>query len=206
MPDPYVMRRMIAEEQAEFGEMLRGLTEQQWEAPTLCTNWSVHELVIHIAIHTHGTDVARQITAARRGFTIDRVHAPERARKKEELIDWLESPAVDASTFNLKTQLSELIIHQQDVRRPLGIPRTIPEERLAPVLDNAVTNLGSLAVVQTLKKTKGLRLVATDIDWSVGAGPEVRGPGEAIFMALAGRAPALDDLEGEGTAKLRMRL
>ena len=206
MPDAYRMRAMIADEQSEFAEMLRGFSDEQWEAPTLCTGWSVHELVIHIAIHTHGTDISRTLTAARRGFTIDRVHEPERARKKDELIDWLESPAVNTGSTNLKTQLSELIIHQQDVRRPLRIPRVIPEERLAAVLDFAVTNRGSLAVVQTLKKTKGLRLVATDIGWSAGTGAEVRGPGEAIFMALSGRGPALEDLTGEGTTKLRMRL
>src|SRR5262245_63370035 len=108
MPEPYVMRRMIAEEQAEFGAMLRGFTEEQWETPTLCPDWSVHELVIHIAIHTHGTDFARFVSFARNGFSDDREHAPQRTLKKDELIEWLESPAVVTGKNNQYTQLSEL--------------------------------------------------------------------------------------------------
>jgi hypothetical protein len=53
---------------------------------------------------------------------------------------------------------------------------------------------------------KGLRLVATDVDWTAGDGPEVTGPGEAILMAAAGRTDALDDLSGDGLATLRNRV
>ena len=51
-------------------------------------------------------------------------------------------------------------------------------------------------------RTRGLRLVATDIDWSHGGGPEVRGPGEALLMAMAGRGDALKDLSGPGKDEL----
>ena len=55
-------------------------------------------------------------------------------------------------------------------------------------------------------RTRGLRMIATDIDWSRGDGPEVRGTGESILMAAVGRADALDDLDGEGLATFRSRL
>jgi hypothetical protein len=48
--------------------------------------------------------------------------------------------------------------------------------------------------------------VATDLDWSHGSGPEVRGSGEALLMAMAGRRAALDDLDGPGKAKFAQRL
>jgi hypothetical protein len=51
-------------------------------------------------------------------------------------------------------------------------------------------------------QARGVRLVATDLDWSHGNGPEVRGSGEALLMAMAGRPAALDDLDGPGKAKL----
>jgi hypothetical protein len=51
----------------------------------------------------------------------------------------------------------------------------------------------------------GLRLRATDQDWSAGDGPEVAGPSEAIALAATGRAVALDDLAGEGLPILRAR-
>ncbi len=51
-----------------------------------------------------------------------------------------------------------------------------------------------------------MRLVATDLDWSYGRGPEVHGTGEALLMAMAGRADALRDLDGPGGPKLAARL
>ena len=48
-------------------------------------------------------------------------------------------------------------------------------------------------------------MIATDIDWHYGTGPEVRGPAAAILVAACGR-PALDEeLEGPGLATLRDR-
>jgi hypothetical protein len=54
-------------------------------------------------------------------------------------------------------------------------------------------------------QVRGVRLVATDLDWGHGKGPEVRGSGEALLMAMAGRRAALDDLDGPGKAKLAQR-
>ena len=50
------------------------------------------------------------------------------------------------------------------------------------------------------KRIAGLKLTATDMDWSHGNGPEVTGPAEALVMMMAGRSVALDDLSGEGKA------
>jgi hypothetical protein len=47
----------------------------------------------------------------------------------------------------------------------------------------------------------GLRLTATDTDWSSGAGAEVAGPIEAVGMAITGRAEAVKDLQGAGAAR-----
>jgi hypothetical protein len=55
-------------------------------------------------------------------------------------------------------------------------------------------------------RVRGLRLVATDLDWTHSNGPEVRGSGEALLMAMAGRPAALRDLDGPGKTKLAQRL
>ena len=55
-------------------------------------------------------------------------------------------------------------------------------------------------------KSVALRLVATDLEWTHGKGPEVRGPGEALLMVMAGRADALGDLHGPGLTTLAARL
>jgi hypothetical protein len=101
--------------------------------------------------------------------------------------------------------LAAYLIHHQDMRRPLGMPRSIPPEWLRGVLDWLVS-LPAIPTVGSPARAKGLRLVATDAGWSRGEGPEVSGPGEAVMMALAGRRVALADLDGPGRAILAERL
>jgi hypothetical protein len=88
------------------------------------------------------------------------------------------------------------------MRRALGAPRRIPDHRLV----EALGNIHRLPGVDAKRRAHGLRLRATDVDWSTGQGEEVAGPGEAILMALAGRAAALEDLAGPGRAILAARL
>ena len=61
-------------------------------------------------------------------------------------------------------------------------------------------------LLKGLMPEKGLRLVAPDIVWWSGTGPEVRGPGETLLMALNGRGPALADLTGDGVPVLAGRI
>ncbi len=206
MTDAYVLREMVGAEQVEFAALLRGLTPEQWAAASLCRGWSVHDVVIHIANHAHTTARQRIAQLARVGFSVTRQLERDRARPTDELIDWLASPANLAGPINIRTQLAELVIHQQDVRRPLGIVRRLPAERLSVLLDFGLTRVGSASVALSRRRAKGLRLVGTDIGWSAGTGPEVRGPGEAIFMAVNGRAGAIQDLSGDGTEVLARRV
>ena len=98
--------------------------------------------------------------------------------------------------------LTDGMIHQQDIRRPLGLPRAIPPDRLRATLDFAKTT----PAIRGFWHRRGLRMVAEDVDWSVGSGPEVRGAGEAILLAIAGRNASVDELSGPGVAALRPRL
>jgi uncharacterized protein (TIGR03083 family) len=100
----------------------------------------------------------------------------------------------------------ELIIHQQDIRRPLGLVRDVPPERVLPILDYCLTRVGSTVLVPGVtKRAAGLRLVATDLAWSAGDGPEVHGTAEAILMGINGRRAALPDLDGPGVQLLASR-
>jgi hypothetical protein len=55
------------------------------------------------------------------------------------------------------------------------------------------------------KRIAGLRLEATDTDWSTGSGPLVRGPLEALVVVMTGRKVALTDIEGDGVPILAAR-
>lgn len=88
------------------------------------------------------------------------------------------------------------------MRRPLGMPRQIPAERLGCALPFAVT----APPLRGFWNARGVRLVATDLDWSRGRGPEARGSGEALLMVLAGRRGVAGELTGPGAAILHRRL
>ena len=46
--------------------------------------------------------------------------------------------------------------------------------------------------IGAFRRIRGLRLVATDLDWAMGKGAEVTGTGEALLMAMAGRGDAVE--------------
>jgi len=94
------------------------------------------------------------------------------------------------------------MVHQQDIRRPLGIDRAIPADRLRATLD-----FGRVAPpLRGIVRTRGLRLIATDLDWTYGSGADVRGPGEALLMAMAARPAALTDLDGPGVSRFARQI
>jgi uncharacterized protein (TIGR03083 family) len=201
--------QMAREEREEFAALLDGLTPQQWDSPTLCEKWRVRDVVAHVI----GYDPLSRPQLLRRmakGLVTrggaNAVGVAEYAGKSpEELTALMRQYAVPqglTSGFGGRIALTDGMIHQQDIRRPLGIPRTIPAERLRVALDfakYAPRILGAL-------RARGLRLVATDVDWTFGSGPEVGGPGEALLMAMAARRVALDDLDGPGKAKLAQHI
>jgi hypothetical protein len=55
------------------------------------------------------------------------------------------------------------------------------------------------------KRLEGLSMQATDVDWSTGDGPEVRGPCMSLILAMVGRTGALADCEGDGVETLGAR-
>ena len=196
-------------EREEFAELLEGLTPQQWESPTLCTGWRVRDVVAHVI----GYDPLSRLQLLRRmakGLVTrggaNTVGVAEYAAKSpEELTALMRQYAVPrglTAGFGGRIALTDGMIHQQDIRRPLGIPRTIPAEPLRIALDFTTWAPRLLGAWQT----RGVRLIATDVDWTHGKGPEVRGSGEALLMAMAGRADALKDLDGPGKFKLAQRI
>jgi hypothetical protein len=98
--------------------------------------------------------------------------------------------------------LTEGVIHHQDVRRALGQPRAVPPERLLVALRWALLGPD----IGGLWRIRGVRVVATDLAFSAGAGPEARGPAEALLMGIAGRRGAAAELSGLGQRKLAERI
>jgi uncharacterized protein (TIGR03083 family) len=200
--------QMARDERVEFAEFLGGLTPEQWSSPTLCELWTVREVAIHTIsydeLNTAGL-VGRLLKGRLNTNRINAIGVADYAdRSPEQIVALIRAntePHGLTGGFGGKIALTDGMIHQQDIRRSIGLPRTFDPERLRTALDFA-------RFAPTLRgawKVRGVRLVATDIDWAYGKGSEVRGSGEALLMAMAGRRAALDDLDGPGKAKLAQR-
>ncbi len=196
-------------EREDLLDLLGGLTPAQWRAPSLCAGWSVRDVVAHVLSYEELGP--RQLAArfARGSFRFGRVNAiglREYAdRSPAELTDLLRrhlTPTGLTAGLGGAIALTDGLIHHQDIRRPLGLPRAVPEERLRPALRTALLAPTPLGVV----RVRGVRLVATDLDWASGRGPEVRGTAEALLMAVAGRRGIAAELSGPGRDRLARRL
>lgn len=200
---------MARAERSALADLLEELSGDQWNSPTLCERWRVRDVVAHIISYDDvgGMELLQQFVKGR--LNIDRINqnaiADSAKRSPEQLRDDFLShlePRGLATGFGGRIALTDNMIHHQDIRRPLGMPRPIPTERLKVALSFAL-------YAPTLRGAwlaRGVRLVADDLDWTHGRGPEVTGSGEALLMAMAGREAALDDLSGPGLARLSPRL
>jgi uncharacterized protein (TIGR03083 family) len=198
---------MARAERADLAAFLATLTPQQWATPSLCTGWTVKDVVAHmISYEELGAMGLIKRFLKGRIVRANEVGVDEFApRSPQQLLEFLRNhltPQGLTAGFGGMIALVDGTIHHQDIRRTLGQPRTIPADRLKRVLGLVPGNprLGAG------RRIRGLRLRATDIDWAHGRGPEVIGPGEALLMAMAGRPAALADLAGPGHATLAARL
>ena len=195
-------------ERAALAEDLAGLDEDQWARRTLCGRWTVEEVVAHLtaAARTGRTRWLLSIAGAR--FDADRHNdrrlAEHRGATPAETLGRFRAaiPATTAATGDTAAWLGEVVVHAQDIRRPLGLPRNPPVESVLPVARFFVARNFT---VPSRTAAAGLRLEATDSPFTAGAGPLVTGTTLALTLALAGRATYCDDLTGPGVAELRRR-
>jgi uncharacterized protein (TIGR03083 family) len=201
-------------ELASISEYLHELSDEQWDTPSLCDGWRVRDVVSHMCVGYTTPMPSMLAKVAKRGFSVPRASREESiafgtAHSPQEILALLDA----IHTTNIRKGIAKVIkpseglvdhvIHHQDIRRPLGRPRAVPEDRLRAALD---VMPGLAGFVGAKARVAGLRLVATDLDWSHGSGPEVSGAGEALLLAASGRTVTLDELSGEGVAVLRQRL
>lgn len=198
-------------ENADFSAYLHTLSPEDWDKLSLCEGWMVRDVVGHILYGNEQNLLTLPFRLAKHGFSSDRsgkAYSIARAegRSPAELVaafDARDPWAGTCKVFPPKLVLLDRLVHHQDIRRALGHQRQIPEERVVAVLD-ATPTLGS--VFGAKGRTKGLRFVATDVDWSWGDGPVVSGPGEALFMTMLGRSQPLPELGGDGSDQFATRL
>jgi uncharacterized protein (TIGR03083 family) len=201
----------IASARRELADYLDTLDEKAWQTQSLCSQWTVRDVAGHLSMPFTTSGPKAMAAVVTNGFNLDKANtklSQARAAKltpKElaaSLRDNAEHP-FKPPFLGPQAPLADLVVHASDIRRPLGQTVPVPKERAIAVL-NFLARAPRGYVNK--KRITGLRFEATDVDWSHGDGQLVRGPAEALIMAMSGRAVALDDLEGDGVATLRSRI
>jgi uncharacterized protein (TIGR03083 family) len=197
------------DERADLADLLTTLTPAQWDAPSLCAGWRVRDVVAHMFSYEE-LGVAGLVGRFIRGGVLpDRVNAVGVAayadHSTDDLITLVRNhlqPRGLTAGFGGRIALTDGVIHHQDIRRPLGLTRDIPADRMLAVLSFART----APTIGAAKRIRGLTLTAADLDWTAGSGPVVEGPAESLLMAMAGRRGTAHELVGPGQRTLADRI
>jgi uncharacterized protein (TIGR03083 family) len=201
--------KLIHKERASMADTLATLTPNQWSQPSLCDGWTVRVAAGHIVTGAEQTKKRFVGHMFANGFQFNKMMDRDAKRMgampTDEIISRLRARVTTTNhpPAPVMTMLGEIVVHSDDIRRPLGLDCNTSPDSLVACLDMYKT---ASFPVGTKKRIEGLRLVATDVDWSHGTGPEVTGPAMPMLMAMTGRTPGLDGLAGEGLATLRRRM
>ncbi|MFI6316449.1 maleylpyruvate isomerase family mycothiol-dependent enzyme [Nonomuraea sp. NPDC050556] len=200
--------QLVHAERAALAAHLADLTDEQWATPSLCAGLSVREVLAHLTASANLTPARWMWGVICCRFDFDRMVAMRLAEHlgatpAETLARFRRSvTSTTKPPLPVLAMLGETIVHGQDIRRPLGIQHDPPIEALTRI---AAYYGSSDLVVLAKGRIEGLRLEATDGPFATGEGPLVSGGTLALVMAMTGRAPYCDDLDGDGVKLLRDR-
>lgn len=185
----------VVAERAALAQHLATLTEQEWDTPSLCAGWTVKDVAAHVIsapqltwratlelvpdILRHGYNGAILRDGQRRG----------RCSAEQLLADFDRWGPVrrGPATVTRVEPLIDILVHTQDILRPLGRTHPMPVAAAALAADRCrllAPLLGSRAAL------RGVRLSATDTDWTRGRGEtRIEAPMAELLMLCAGRVP-----------------
>lgn len=210
MAGPAELWRMVAEERVGLADTLDGLTDEQWATPSLCEGWTVRDVAAHLVPRERSMArllvklaVSYRLDFARFAFDMAKQDPTPGPLLARELREEKDSRFVPPGMGPI-APLTDLVVHGQDVRRPLGIDHRITPDRARPILDFLVSPKATRGFVRKSHVT-GITWRCTDLEWSSGSGPLVQGPAADIILALLGREVAYKELAGDGVALLTSR-
>ena len=179
----------IDNERAWLADLLQSLPQKAWQQPSLCEGWTVRDVGAHLTFaHARVRDLLWP--AVRAGFRYDALikdTALSSPLTHEEIVATLRGFVGSRHRVAFITDLEPLIdilVHTQDICRPLGIDHPMPPEAAAAAADRV---LSTPRPIRLWQPPHGVRMIATDVDWAYGAGEEVRKPMRSHLLFLTGR-------------------
>ncbi|OHV36124.1 hypothetical protein BCD49_20810 [Pseudofrankia sp. EUN1h] len=201
MTDDGNLQLLVADGYLTLADLLGSVPEEAWETPSLCAGWRVREVVAHLTMAARYSPDAFLAELRVRDFDFprlsDELAGRDAALPTAELVANLRSDVMRHWTppgGGSLGALTHVVIHGLDVTVPLDVPRRFPDEAMAVVLDALAKDGGSRHFGVD---AAGRSLSATDLDWSSGAGPPLRGPAEDLALVLSGRRLPHSRLAGQ---------
>jgi uncharacterized protein (TIGR03083 family) len=194
--------------------LARDISTAQWAKPSLCTEWTNHEVLAHLIIG-YGVALSAVATTMLRhrgsfdAANTDLARALASQRGPGQLLDDLVAlnrrPRGIGRVFPKRLLLGDHVIHELDITYGLGKESAVPVSTVVDVLNTQVRVPNPF--VPAAARARGLNLVATDANWARHAdGPAVSGQAAHLASVLAGRPWALSRLRGEGVGVLSSRM
>lgn len=202
--------RAVSEERLRLADLVGGLTDAQWATPSLCSAWTVRHVIAHLTTTTR-TSVPQVVGRALRARgSFDRMEERMAAlvvRDHDDaaLVALLRESAETDRRMPFSgpmDPLMDLVIHAQDVARPLGLPYSSPADVVAAALAYVAVN----RFLGAPRRLAGVRLVSADTGWTLGDGADLTGPDVDLLLVAAGRPAGLAALSGPGVEVVAERL
>jgi uncharacterized protein (TIGR03083 family) len=199
------MMHVIAAHRRSLAAALETLGADQWQTPSLCAGWTAAHVLAHqtMPFRISEADFMAGLQRCGGDFTKFSDEIAERDSKLPPgalvavLRDNAETPWSPPGG-GLTGALSHDVIHGLDIAWPLSLGYEIPEPAMTTVLD-ALTSTGSETLFGI--PLEGIRVAATDVDWSAGDGAELTARARDLVLLLAGRAVPRELFDGEGVAR-----
>jgi len=207
---PSTVWPVVHHERRALLQDLESLQAAQWQTPSLCAGWNVHDVLAHVidSAKTTRLNFIRRLIACRMDFDRDNSLGVEREKSGEpgQTLNGLRAVISRTSgpPASLATRLVEAFVHGEDIRRPLGIRRNYPSEHVATALGYQVKTTTKIGGGKEI--AEGWRLVATDTPFDHGNGPTVEGPAIALLLAVSGRPIGHDEVSGPGAPVFLQRM
>ena len=195
------LQPVVAAEFVALADLLDSAADAQWDTPSLCAGWRVREVIAHMTMAARYPEDKFMAELRRCDFDFGRLSNEIASRDAGlptgELVANLRSDVMQHWTppgGGYHGALNHVVIHGLDVTVPLGVPRRSPDDTMRVVLDDLTVG-GVHEHFGT--GIDGRTLQSTDLDWSYGSGPPLRGKAEDLALVLCGRALPAGRIEGE---------
>jgi len=207
-----------------LADFLSQLSAEELIKKTLCDRWTVSDIAAHLLSMANNSKWQLTWKYLASGLNIDKASKRTIAETHVDLSD-SEIVATLRATATAQTTppglrplgvMGELVTHIADIAVALNKTVDIPVEHFVVGLEYmqyrrksntrfTLSRHGRQPVVNCSELTEGLRLEATDIEWSLDEGELVQGPAALLLLAMTGRRSALEHLTGSGVKVLSNR-